>query len=77
MKMFNDIEIADFKPCIYVNDGAGVTICQFEDVAYVAKPLHPGLYHFIDELRAVDDDRLVGVQFWCGTPRAKEPANEP
>lgn len=61
-------ELAEFEPCIVVNEEAGLTIAVFEDVAYYAKPLFPDLPHWIDELRAMDDDRLIGVQLWMTMP---------
>lgn len=60
-----------FEPCTMVNDVLGLTTTMFEDVAYVAKPLHDGAPHFIDELRATDDNRLVGVQYWVGLPTGR------
>lgn len=57
-----------FIPHTIVKNELGMTECVFEDVACVAKPLHPGVHHFIDELRAMDDDRLVGIQFWASRP---------
>lgn len=62
------VELLPFEPVVMVNEELGLTIAVFEDVPYVAKPLHKGVYHFVDELRAMEDDRLVGVQFWVGVP---------
>ena len=53
-----------FKPCRLDNSDSGITEWVFEDVAHVARPAFPEIYHFIDELVAMDDGRLVGVQFW-------------
>lgn len=47
---------------------SGVTQWVFEDCPHVAKDAFPGVFHFIDELRAMDDGRLVGVQFWGPKP---------
>lgn len=41
-----------------------LTMWVFEDVSCVARQAFPGKYHFVDELRAMTDDRLVGVQVW-------------
>lgn len=68
-KAFEGVTIAEFKPCRLDMADSGMTQWFFEDVGYVAKPAFPGLYHFIDELRAMDDDRLVGVQFWGPPPK--------
>lgn len=59
-----------FKPCVILKEEAGITEAVFEDCAYVAKPVIPGIHHWVDELRAIDDDRLVGIQIWAIRPPA-------
>lgn len=70
---FDELELLPFVPCVTINPLIGITTCFFEDCATVAKPLHPGIHHFIDELRAIDNDRLVGIQFWTGYPNPTPP----
>ena len=61
----------DFKPCITVNEDAGVTEAVFEDVPYIADPVFPGAFHYIDRHVAMDDGRLVGMAVWkASTPPA-------
>ena len=67
------LRLAETIPAIVVNDEAGITTFTTVDCATVAKPLHPGIYHYIDELRSFDG-RLVGVQFWCGSKPSGIPA---
>lgn len=55
-------------PATVVNDDMKITTAVFEDTAYVARPLFAGIPHWIDELRAMDDNRLVGIQIWATTP---------
>ena len=59
-----------FKPCITVNEEAGITEATFEDVAYVAQPVFPGIPHWIDKHVAMDDGRLVGIAIWATKPPA-------
>jgi len=61
------------EPTLLVNDEIGVISFQTEDCPIVAKPLFPGVHHYIDKLRAFDG-RLVGVQFWA---RSKSPPARP
>jgi hypothetical protein len=53
--------MGQFKPCIAVNSEAGTIEATFEDVPYVAEPVLPGVYHWIDKHVALDDGRLVGI----------------
>lgn len=68
-KLPPDLEIAEFKPCRLDLSDSGMAQWAFEDVANVANPAFPGVYHFIDEIRAMDDGRLVGIQFWGPPPK--------
>ncbi|MGE3645463.1 MAG: hypothetical protein AB7F96_16565 [Beijerinckiaceae bacterium] len=58
-----------FEPGTHVNDDTGITQTYFEDVPYKAVPLHEGVPNFIDEMRALDDGRLVGMIYWVGIPQ--------
>lgn len=49
-------------PSIEINRELGLTSFFVEDVAYVARAL--GKPHWIDALHAMDDNRLIGIQFW-------------
>jgi hypothetical protein len=51
-----------FEPCIEENSDLGLTTYYHEDVAHYAHPMTP--YHGVDALLAMDDKRLVGVNFW-------------
>lgn len=60
-------EIGEFKPGVVVNDILGLTTYLHEDVPYVAHPLtcpDGTKAHWVDALLAMDDGRLVGVNFW-------------
>lgn len=70
-KLPPDLEIAEFKPCRLDLSDSGMAQWAFEDVANVANPAFPGVYHFIDEIRAMDDGRLVGIQFWGPPPKPR------
>lgn len=69
-------EIAEFKPVAYVNEECGITEYVFEDAAYVAQPVFPNLYHYIDWMVALDDGRLVGIQFWSKHDLPQPPQQE-
>jgi hypothetical protein len=60
---------AVFKPCRVDLVDSNMTQWAFEDVANFARPAFPGLYHFIDEICAMEDGRLVGIQFWGPPPK--------
>lgn len=62
------IEIGEFKPCQIIYKDSGITEYIFEDVAYLATPVVPGVYHTVDWLLALDNQRLVGIQFWTVHP---------
>ena len=62
------MHIGEFKPCVIVNDDARITECVFEDVAYIAEPVFPGVYHWIDKYLAMDDRRVVGMAVWATLP---------
>ena len=68
MELPDGIEIGEFKPCIIVNEEIGITEFVTEDVAYVAEPVFPGVYHWIDKHLAVDDGRIVGMAVWKTKP---------
>jgi len=57
-----------FKPCVIVNEEAGITEATFEDVPYVAVPVFDGVHHWIDKHVAMDDGRLVGFAVWKTHP---------
>jgi hypothetical protein len=64
---------AVFRPCISISEEAGITEAVFEDVAYVAEPVFPGVHHWIDKHLALDDGRLVGMAIWATKPPAPAP----
>jgi hypothetical protein len=65
--------IGDFKPCFMVNEVMNMVEVLFEDVSSTSKPLIDGVYHWIDQLVAHDDGRVVGLNFWIYKPPGKAP----
>lgn len=65
--------IGDFKPCFMVNEAMNMVEVLFEDVPSTSKPLIDGVYHWIDQLVAHDDGRVVGLNFWIYKPPGKAP----
>lgn len=67
----NGAVLSEFRPCIIPNDGLKTTMCLFEDVPYVAVPFYKDengkpIHHYVDQLLATDDRRVVGMQVWVG-----------
>lgn len=62
------VEVGEFKPCVIIDNEAGVTEFVFEDAAYVAEPVIPGVHHWIDKHVAMSDGRLVGGKVWFASP---------
>jgi hypothetical protein len=60
----DDVELAEFKPCKIILEDAGITQFVFEDAAHYTAPVIEGEYHSVDWMIAMDDGRLVGLQFW-------------
>lgn len=65
-----------FKPGRLDLTESQMTQWVFEDCATVSRPAFPGLYHFIDEIVAMNDGRLVGIQFWGPPPAAIRAASK-
>ena len=63
--------MAKFKPCFVVNEPMNMVEVFFEDVSCTSKPLIEGVYHWIDQLIAHDDGRVVGLNFWIYKPPAQ------
>lgn len=68
LNLSDNLQIEDFMPCRFYGEDSKITSWIFEDVAYVAKPAFEGIFHFIDEMRALDDNRLIGIQYWGPPP---------
>lgn len=62
-----------FKPAIVIQEDAGITELVIEDAPYVAEPVLPGVYHWIDKHVAMDDGRLVGMKVWASSPPPVQP----
>jgi hypothetical protein len=62
------VPVAQFKPCIQINEELGITEIIFEDTGYVATPVFDGVHHWIDKHEAMDDGRLVGMTVWLTKP---------
>ena len=71
--MSEDLDLAEFKPCQSINTMAGVTEYVFEDVACYSSPVVRGVHHAVDWMLALDDGRLVGMQFWSVHPSLSQP----
>src|SRR6185312_12493297 len=69
-----DPPIAKFKPGFMVNEPMNMVEVFFEDVSCTSKPLIEGVYHWIDQLIAHDDGRVVGLNFWIYKPPPPPPA---
>lgn len=61
-----DLPLPEFKPNVLELREAGITSYIHEDVAYYSKAV--GQPHYVDALLAMDDNRLVGVNFWFVPP---------
>lgn len=62
-KLWDAVELKEFKPCVVKFEGLGLTQVLLEDCGTVSKPVFEGVHHTVDWLESFDG-RIVGLQVW-------------
>lgn len=68
--MLDDVEIGEFKPCVFTVPGMNLTIMQLADVSIVWRPWGPHKGHAVD-LGYDADGNLIGIQIWDDVAKFK------